>query len=100
MIKEEMKNEKMETEVVNDENITIEGEEEMKENLFTKGKNFITKNKKKILAVGLTLVGGAVGYALGSKGSSNDDYSTLEDNTSNNQIPTLENSDSEGVEEE
>lgn len=97
-----MKNEEMETEVVNDEDITIEegGEEEMKENLFTKGKNFITKNKKKILAVGLTLVGGAVGYALGSKGSTNDDYSPLEDNTANIQIPTLENSDSEGVEEE
>ena len=42
MIKEGMKNEEMETEVVNDEDITIEGEEEMKENLFTKGKNFIT----------------------------------------------------------
>lgn len=101
MIKEEeVKNEEMETEVVNDEDITIEGEEEMKENLFTKGKNFITKNKKKILAVGLTLVGGAVGYTLGSKGSGNDDYSPLENNTSNNQIPTLENSDSEGVENE
>ena len=100
MIKEEMKNEEMETEVVNDEDITIEGEEEMKKNLFTKEKNFITKNKKKILAVGLTLVGGAVGYALGSKGSGNDDYSPLENNTSNNQIPTLENSDSEGVENE
>ena len=93
MIKEGMKNEEMETEVVNDDDITIEGEEEMKENLFT-------KNKKKILAVGLTLVGGAVGYALGSKGSGNDDYSPLENNTSNNQIPTLENSDSEGVENE
>ena len=34
MIKEGMKNEEMETEVVNDEDITIEGEEEMKENLF------------------------------------------------------------------
>ena len=31
-----MKNEEMETEVVNDEDITIEGDEEMKENLFTK----------------------------------------------------------------
>ena len=30
MIKEGMKNEEMETEVVNDEDITIEGEEEMK----------------------------------------------------------------------
>ena len=46
------------------------------------------------------MVGGAVGYALGSKGSGNDDYSPLENNTSNNQIPTLENSDSEGVENE
>ena len=41
-----------------------------------------------------------MGYALGSKGSGNDDYSPLENNTSNNQIPTLENSDSEGVENE
>lgn len=102
MKKEEMKKEEMEmeTEVINDEDVIIEeeGEEEMKkDSLITKGKNFITKNKKKILAVGLTVVGGVVGYALGSKGSGVD-YSPLED-TSSNEVPTLEDhSDSEEVE--
>lgn len=75
----EMENTKVEeTEEVIDAEVVEETE---KESLITKGKNFISRNKEKILAVGLTVVGGAIGYALGSKVSSSDivdvDYDEL-----------------------
>lgn len=60
-------NKVVEAEVV-EETENIEKEEtKVKESIFTKGKNFIVHNKKKIgIGAGLTLVG-ALGFVLGHK---------------------------------
>lgn len=90
----EMENAKVEeTEEVIDAEVVEETE---KESFITKGKNFISRNKKKILAVGLTVVGGAIGYALGSKSNGSDtvdvDYDELptaiEDHSDSTEEPT------------
>ena len=92
----EMENTKVEEteEIVEDK--AVEVEETEKESLITKGKNFFTRNKKKILAVGLTLVAGAAGYALGSKSDSSEpidvDYTevpaAIEDNSESEEETT------------
>ena len=68
----EMENTKIEETEEFAEDEVVEFEETEKESLIAKGKNFFTRNKKKILAVGLTLVAGAAGYALGSKSDSSE----------------------------
>lgn len=89
----EMENTKVEeTEEVIDAEVVEETE---KESLITKGKNFISRNKKKILAVGLTVVGGAIGYALGSKSNGSDAIDVDYD-----ELPTAIEDHSDSTEEE
>lgn len=89
----EMENTKVEeTEEVIDAEVVEETE---KESLITKGKNFISRNKKKILVVGLTVVGGAIGYALGSKSNDSDAIDVDYD-----ELPTAIEDHSDSTEEE
>ena len=69
---------------------TVEGEvveEPKKENLFVKCKDLIARNKKKILIGGLTIGAAVIGFTLGSKSDSSDDYTADWDESSTQVIP-------------